>query len=111
MRKSIRTMETPTRNASAPTHLSDEFPAGYSLTRCSPAELDSASPAGVEHVSELGQVWGSSNTEDVHSQTTNPQPGSKRHKIGLFFCPDDGVHLIQPNIERCAGNLKLQRNN
>jgi hypothetical protein len=34
----------------------DEFPAGYSLTRCSPAELVSASPAGGEYVRELSQV-------------------------------------------------------
>jgi hypothetical protein len=40
-------------NASAPTHLSDEFPAGYSLTRCSPAELVSASPAEVEYARDV----------------------------------------------------------
>src|SRR5262249_52458625 len=33
------------QNADAPAHHSDEFPAGYSLTRCSPAALVSASPA------------------------------------------------------------------
>src|SRR5215472_2916929 len=33
-------------NAGAPSHLSDEFPAGYSLTGCSPA-LVSASPAAL----------------------------------------------------------------
>ena len=47
--------------ADAPAHRSDEFPAGYSLTRCSPAELVSALPAGIQYVSELGQVRGSLN--------------------------------------------------
>src|SRR5262247_4431717 len=37
-RKSIRTIEASTHNADAPVHPSDEFPAGYSLTRCSPAK-------------------------------------------------------------------------
>src|SRR5262249_17847149 len=43
--------ERSTNHASASAHLSDEFPAGYSLTRCSPAELISASPAGTDDVS------------------------------------------------------------
>src|SRR5207237_971054 len=47
MRKSIRTIEAPTYNAGASAHLSDEFPAGYSSTGCSPALPASASPAGV----------------------------------------------------------------
>jgi hypothetical protein len=58
MRKSIRTMEAPTHKTDASAHLSDEFPAGYSLTRCSPAELVSASPAGIENVSVATQVRG-----------------------------------------------------
>jgi hypothetical protein len=56
MRKSIRTMEAPTPNADAPTHLSDEFPAGYSLTRCSPAALVAASPAGLDYAAALAQL-------------------------------------------------------
>lgn len=51
MRKSIRTMETSTNAADVSAHLSDEFPASYSLTRCSPAELVSASPAGIDDAS------------------------------------------------------------
>ena len=43
--KSIRMIGAPTQNAGAPAHLSDEFPAGYSLTGCSPAAPVSASPA------------------------------------------------------------------
>src|SRR5438093_9555518 len=46
MGKTIRTMEAPIQKADAPAHLSDEFPAGYSLTGCSPALPASASPAG-----------------------------------------------------------------
>jgi hypothetical protein len=34
-------------SADAPAHLSDEFPAGYSLTGCSPAAPASASPAAL----------------------------------------------------------------
>src|SRR5262249_32369129 len=58
MRKSIRTMEAPPNHADAPAHLSDEFPAGYSLTRCSPAELVSASPAGDDNALARLQVRG-----------------------------------------------------
>jgi hypothetical protein len=65
MRKSIRTMEAPTPNADASTHLSDEFPTGYSLTRCSPAELVSASPVGVEHAPGSGQLRGSLTTDNT----------------------------------------------
>ena len=36
--------------ADAPAHRLDEFPAGYSLTGCSPAAPASASPAGVEYI-------------------------------------------------------------
>ena len=36
--------------ADAPAHRLDEFPAGYSLTGCSPAAPASASPAGVEYM-------------------------------------------------------------
>ena len=63
MRKSIRTIEAPTYNAGASAHLSDEFPAGYSLTGCSPALPASASPAGIEYASTLGQVRGMFNEE------------------------------------------------
>ena len=35
--------------AAAPTHRLDEFPAGYSLAGCAPAEPASASPAGNQY--------------------------------------------------------------
>jgi hypothetical protein len=56
MRKSIRTMEAPTEKTDAPAHLSDEFPAGYSLTGCSPALPASASPTKIDYASALAQV-------------------------------------------------------
>src|SRR5206468_993278 len=48
MGKSIQTNGAPIRRPTPRSSL-DEFPAGYSLTRCSPAELVSASPAGIQH--------------------------------------------------------------
>jgi hypothetical protein len=42
----------------APAHRLDEFPAGYSLTGCSPAEPAFASPAGVDYASGPAQVRG-----------------------------------------------------
>jgi len=63
--KSIRTMEAPTSKASASTHPSNEFPAGYSLTRCSPAELISASPAGVDDALASVQLRGSLSTTET----------------------------------------------
>ncbi len=44
----------------------DEFPAGYSLTRCSPAELVSASPAGIQHDAALAQVRAYFNEETMN---------------------------------------------
>ena len=89
MRKSIRTMEAPTPKADAPTHLSDEFPAGYSLTRCSPAELVSASPAGVEYASGITQLRGLLLTNELE-QPIQHDGGSIL--IHPFFCPNNGVH-------------------
>jgi hypothetical protein len=42
-------MEAQTNAVSAPAHRLDEFPAGYSLAGCSPAEPASASPAGHQY--------------------------------------------------------------
>src|SRR5206468_10692174 len=56
--KSIRMVRAPTQNADAPAHHSDQFPAGYSLTRCSPAALVSASPAGLDYAAALAQLRG-----------------------------------------------------
>jgi hypothetical protein len=90
MRKSIRTMEAPISNADASAHLSDEFPAGYSLTRCSPAELVSASPAEVEHAATPDQLRGMF----FHEGNQKPkQHDSGSTLIGQLFCPKDGVHF------------------
>jgi len=42
-------MEAQTNTVSAPARRLDEFPAGYSLAGCSPAEPASASPAGHQY--------------------------------------------------------------
>src|SRR5438876_7484424 len=59
MGKSIQTNGAPIRRPTPRSSL-DEFPAGYSLTRCSPAELVSASPAGIQHDAGLAQLRGKS---------------------------------------------------
>src|SRR5438128_710739 len=76
------------QNAGAPAHRSDEFPAGYSLTGCSPALPASASPAGVEYDFRAAQLRGSLNRKE-----TLKQPDSGSILIGPFFCPNNGVHL------------------
>jgi hypothetical protein len=58
MGKSIQTIKAPTHHVGAPAHRLDEFPAGYSLTRCSPAALVSASPAGIDPTVGAGQIRG-----------------------------------------------------
>jgi hypothetical protein len=58
MRKSIQTIEAPTTIVDAPPHRLDEFPAGYSLTGCSPALPVSASPVGVDNTSGQHQLRG-----------------------------------------------------
>jgi len=90
IRKSIRMMRAPISKTDAPAHLSDEFPAGYSLTRCSPAELASALPAGVEHDSRSAQLRGFLTTKET-KQTIQQDSGSTL--FGQFFCPKGGVHF------------------
>jgi hypothetical protein len=94
MRKSIRTMKAPTHKADASARLSDEFPAGYSSTRCSPAVLVSASPAGVDDASGLFQLRGIFNNE--RSRTEKPEPIHRQRSTltGQFFCPKNGEYLI-----------------
>jgi hypothetical protein len=76
MRKSIRTMKAPTHKADASARLSHEFPAGYSSTRCSPAVLVSASPAGVDDASGLFQLRESLTTKEVEPKNRNLFTGS-----------------------------------
>src|ERR1041384_5168925 len=89
MRKSIRTIEAPSIGR-RPSSSSDEFPAGYSLTGCSPALPASASPAGVEHDCGTAQLRGFLETKG--KQTTKTSTAAPT-LIGQFFCPKDGVHL------------------
>src|SRR2546422_507593 len=67
----------------APAHRSDEFPAGYSLTGCSPLPA-SASPAGVEYASGLAQLRGCLFTKETEKPK---QQNSGSTLIGQFFCP------------------------
>jgi hypothetical protein len=100
MRKSIRTMEAPICNADAPAHLSDEFPAGYSLTRCSPAELVSASPAGIDDASAQVQVGGFFNNDRSRTEKRNHLHRQQSTFRSPFFCPKDGETLNQLTFEK-----------
>ena len=95
MRKSIRTMEAPTKTAGASAHLSDEFPAGYSLTGCSPALPASASPAAssmLQRWPKSGDVFCSDIKWNEHNQNT--QGGGSHFRI-RFFCPTSEVHFSE----------------
>ena len=92
MRKSIRTMEAPTYKADTSAHLSDEFPAGYSSTRCSPAVLVSASPAGVDDASGLAQLRGIFNNRS-RNEKRNETDRQRSTLTGQFFCPKNGEYL------------------
>ena len=84
----------------ASAHRSDEFPAGYSLTGCSPAAAASASPAGVEYASALTQVRGSLSTKDVTQKTDERKTaGSQSTLRDQFFCPKNGETLSDPTFE------------
>jgi hypothetical protein len=93
MGKSIRTMEAPIQTTAAPAHLSDEFPAGYSLTRCSPAELVSASPAGVNDAVALDQLRGFLNNDRSRTEKRNQFHRQQSTLTGPFFCPKNGETL------------------
>jgi hypothetical protein len=86
-------MKAPTHKADASARLSHEFPAGYSSTRCSPAVLVSASPAGVDDASGLFQLRGIFNNE--RSRTEKPEPIHRQRSTltGQFFCPKNGEYL------------------
>jgi hypothetical protein len=96
MRKSIRTIEAPTHKADASAHLSDEFPAGYSLMRCSPAVLVSALPAGVDYASGLIQVRGIFNNERSRTEKRNEIHRQRSTLRSPFFCPKNGETLKMP---------------
>jgi hypothetical protein len=91
-------MKAPTHKADASARLSHEFPAGYSSTRCSPAVLVSASPAGVDDASGLFQLRGIFNNE--RSRTEKPEPIHRQRSTltGQFFCPKNGEYLTFPRM-------------
>jgi hypothetical protein len=98
IRKSIRMMEAPTHDADASAHLSDESPAGYSLTRCSPAELVSASPAGVDDASEFVQLRGFFNNHRGRIEKLNQIHRQQSTLRRPFFCPKNGEYLRPRDI-------------
>jgi len=71
MGKSFQTIEAPIlQDRRLCAHRLDEFPAGYSLTGCSPALPASASPAGVDDAVGLAQVrgiWRSEETKEKNA--------------------------------------------
>jgi len=91
--KSIRTTEAPTSKANASAHLSDEFPAGYSLTGCSPAEPASALPAGVKYAEGSVQVRGLFNNGRTKRNNTTETTGQRSTLTSQFFCPKNGETL------------------
>jgi len=86
-------MGAPANTADVPAHLSDEFPAGYSLTRCSPAELASASPAGVDDVSAQVQVRGFFNNNRTRTEKRDQFHRQQSTLRSPFFCPKNGETL------------------
>ena len=106
IRKSIRTMEAPAHNADASAHLSDEFPAGYSLTGCSPAALVSASPAGIDDASAHVQVRGLFYNDRSRTEKRNQFHRQPSTLIGPFFCLKNGEYL---KFSNCPINLGINR--
>jgi hypothetical protein len=90
--------------ADAPAHHSDEFPAGYSLTGCSPALPISASPAGVEYAFRSAQLRGFLTTQHVGQNQTEIMGGGYT-LVDPVFCPNNGVHLKETQKDLGAGLL------
>jgi len=88
--KSIQKGESADPKTGAPSHLLDEFPAGYSLAGCSPAEPASASPAEANYATLL---WRRSMDFFRAAYSLTKNIGSESTLTTLFFCPADGVHL------------------
>jgi hypothetical protein len=86
-------MEAPP-NADASAHLSDEFPAGYPLTRCSPAELVSASPAAVHDAAVRRQVRGFSHNNRSRTENRTQIHRQQSTLESPFFCPKNGEYLM-----------------
>ena len=119
--------------AAAPTHRLDEFPAGYSLASCAPAEPASASPAGNQYAvqsfcrSSIFQrtansvltVCASRGGKRKHSPKFLPRPARNRLRTTLADRANhpkflyartmylDQRHLTQ--IGRCRGSSNMER--
>jgi len=114
MGKSTRMREAPPDNSGASAHRSSEFPAGYSLTRCSPAELVSASPAGVDYAAACVRFRalfdndkGGQSVRDALSQTVKDALSLFTRALG-FPCkdgrqPQRGVRGIATNLSPLPG--------
>ncbi len=102
-------MKAPTHKADASARLSDEFPAGYPSTRCSPAVLVSASPAGVDDASGLFQLRGIFNNE--RNRTEKPEPIHRQRSTltGQFFCPKNGEYLTESMDDMSESNPAAKR--
>ena len=87
MGKSIQKGESADRVVGAPFHPLDEFPASYSLTRCSPAELVSASPAENDFTGERIQLRG------FFINRKSKNAGHESTLNTLFFGPKNGEPL------------------
>src|SRR5438876_9594096 len=88
------TINPQSQKADAPSHLSDEFPAGYSSTGCSPALPASASPAGFDYASGLAQLRGIFNNERSRTENRNQTHRQRSTLTGQFFCPKNGEYLM-----------------
>jgi hypothetical protein len=103
MGKSIQKGESADPKTGAPSHLLDEFPAGYSLAGRSPAEPASASPAEANYATLL---WHRSMDFLRPAFSLTKNIGSASTLAKLFFCPADGVHLNVPRSRiAIAGKL------
>jgi hypothetical protein len=95
MGKSIQKGESADRVVGAPFHPLDEFPASYSLTRCSPAELVSASPAENDFTGERIQLRG------FFINRKSKNAGHESTLNTLFFGPKNGEPL-SPRLQSDA---------
>ena len=92
-------MEAQTNPVGAPAHRLDEFPAGYSLAGCSPAEPASASPAGHQYAVK------SFCRSSIFQRTANSvltvcvSPGGKRRKMPGVLS-NTSSYLAQPQTKR-----------
>ena len=102
----------------APPHRLDEFPAGYSLAGCAPAEPAAASPAG-NHYAAKGRRWPSKTSErsTVSKLFVSPQGASPLDLLaGLDWVYDSiinnnlnpAIKVVNLSLGRTAQNTQLE---